>query len=268
MHVAAGVSNPAGTLSVIGDPVAEFRLASISKVFTAWACLVAVEEGSVSLEDPIGPPGATLRHCLAHAAGYGFDGTETIARVGARRIYSNTGIEIASEHIAQRTGIPFSDYLHEAVLQPLHLGRTSLRGSPAHGLHSCLDDVLAFARELLSPVLVSPETADDACRVQFPELAGIVPGMGPYDPNPWGLGMEIHGAKHPHWMGTRTSPRTCGHFGGAGTMFWVDPVAQLALVALTDRPFDQWAVEARSEWASLSDAVIEEWAQPDDKGQT
>ena len=35
----------------------------------------------------------------------------------------------------------------------------------------------------------------------------------------------------------RNSPATFGHFGGAGTFLWVDPVADLALVVLTDREF-------------------------------
>lgn len=259
-HVSAAITDATATVASLGDAISDYRLASLTKVFSAWACLIAVEEGSVSLDDPVGPPDATLRHCLAHAAGYGFDGRDPIARVGSRRIYSNTGIEVACEHVAQRTGIPFAEYLIEAVLQPLGLTRTELRGSPAHGMHSCLDDVTVFARELLSPTLISPATAAEACSVQFPNLAGIVPGMGSFDPNPWGLGVEIRGGKHPHWMGSRTSARTFGHFGGSGTMFWVDPEASVALIALTNRPFDEWADIARVQWSSLSDAVIEHWS--------
>lgn len=210
----------------------------------------------MTLDDPVGTPGATLRHCLAHAAGYGFDGLDPIARVGTRRIYSNTGIEVACRHVATQTGIEFPDYLADAVLRPLGLDHTTLRGSPAHGLHSSTRDTLAFSREILRPSLISQQTALEAMSVQFPELAGIVPGMGQFDPNPWGLGMEIHGSKYPHWMGARTSARTVGHFGGAGTMFWVDPDAQLALVALSDRDFDEWADIARTQWSSLSDAVV------------
>lgn len=255
-NVSAGVTDGHETLAVIGDPERIYRLASISKVFTAWACLVAVEEGSVDLEDPVGPPGATLRHCLAHAAGYAFDGRDAIARVGSRRIYSNTGIEVAAEHVAARTGIPFSAYLDEAVLSPLGLVHTALRGSPAHGIHSSLTDVLAFAREMLVPTLIATETADAATRVQFPELSGAVPGFGHFDPNPWGLGMEVRGVKSPHWMGARTSRRTFGHFGGSGTMFWVDPDIGLSLVALSDRSFDEWAEIAKVRWAQLSDSVI------------
>lgn len=257
-HVCAGITDADATLATEGDDRFVFRLASLSKVFTAWGILVAVEEGSVSLDDPVGPPGATLRHCLAHAAGYPFEGREPIAHVGTRRIYSNTGIEVASEHVASRTGIPFDAYLSEAVFTPLRLDDTTLRGSPAHAVHSSARDMLAFAREILRPTLITASTATDALSRHYPELAGIVPGMGSFDPNPWGLAIEIRGDKYPHWMGTRTSPRTAGHFGGAGTMFWVDPDADLALVALTDRPFDEWADIARTQWSALSDAVIAE----------
>lgn len=255
-HVSAAVTDARTTLSTIGDETFVYRLASLSKAITAWAVLIAVEEGSVSLEDPVGASGVTLRHCLAHAAGYPFEGREPITRPGSRRIYSNSGIEIAAEHVATRTGIAFATYLAEGLFVPLRLDRTELRGSPAHGVHSCLTDMLIFMREVLTPTLISRSTADEALQVQFPELAGIVPGIGSFDPNPWGLGFEIHGDKYPHWMGRLPSPRTAGHFGGSGTMFWIDPDHGLGCVALTDRPFDEWAETARAEWSRLSDGVI------------
>ena len=80
--------------------------------------------------------------------------------------------------------------------------------------------------------------------------------MGRFDPCPWGLGVEIAGGKSPHWTGRTNSPATFGHFGGAGTMMWVDPVADVGLVALTDRPFDEWRDEALERWPELSDAVL------------
>jgi CubicO group peptidase (beta-lactamase class C family) len=55
----------------------------------------------------------------------------------------------------------------------------------------------------------------------------------------------------------RNSPRTFGHFGGSGTFLWVDPDAGLACALLTDREFDDWALEA---WPRLSDAVLDEAA--------
>ena len=239
-----------------GDRSRTYRLASLAKVITTWAVLVAVEEGSVRLDSPVGQPGCTLRHLLTHAGGYPFDGDVPLIAPGTRRIYSNTGIELAAATVEQATGIPFAEYLDEGVLQPIGMDSTSLRGSPAHAVWSTLDDMIAFVGEIIHPTLLSPTTVAEATSPQFPDIAGKVPGVGSFRPCPWGLGVEIHGAKHPHWMGAANSPATFGHFGGAGTMMWVDPVAGAALVALTDLPFDDWADTALQVWPALSDAVV------------
>jgi hypothetical protein len=39
-------------------------------------------------------------------------------------------------------------------------------------------------------------------------------------------------------------------------MMWVDPTARVGLVALTDRPFDEWRDDALRVWPELSDAVL------------
>lgn len=239
-----------------GDTSHRFRLASISKVITAVACLIAVEEGSVTLDDRVGPPGATLRHCLAHAAGYGFDTENTIIGVGKRRVYSNTGIERAARHVAERTGIPFADYVREAIFEPLSMADSSVRSSPAYGMWSTVDDLVRFVLELMRPTLITSDTASLISTIQFPELGGVIPGLGSFTPNPWGLGTEIRGHKSPHWTGTTNSESTYGHFGGSGTMMWIDPAIDTALVALTDRDFDEWSEQALTQWRSLSDAVV------------
>ena len=79
-------------------------------------------------------------------------------------------------------------------------------------------------------------------RSRSPGWSASLPGVGRFDPLDWGLGFELHDGKSPHWMGTRNSPATFGHFGGSGTFLWVDPVADLAVVALTDRDFGPWAL--------------------------
>ena len=43
--------------------------------------------------------------------------------------------------------------------------------------------------------------------------------------------------------GPRNGPATFGHFGGAGTFIWVDPVLDVALVCLTDRDYGPWALD-------------------------
>lgn len=256
-HVVAATVSSNG-VHTIGDLDRPFRIASISKMFVGWTALVAAEEGIVDLDDNVGQEGCTLRHLLAHAGGYAFDGPEPIGRPGARRIYSNTGIELAAEHIAGVAEMPYEQYQREAVLEPLRMTATTLRGSPAHGLRSTARDLLAFVHELRTPALLSSLSAAAFATAQFPELAGVVPGVGRFDPCPWGLGTELRGHKSPHWTGTQNSPTTFGHFGGAGTLLWVDPGVQIAAVALTDRPFDEWSAEALTLWPRFADAVLHE----------
>jgi CubicO group peptidase (beta-lactamase class C family) len=197
-----------------------------------------------------------MRHLLSHAAGFGFDGDQSVAPVGTRRMYSNTGIELAADELAVAAGIPFETYLREAVLEPLAMTATGLRGSPAHAIWSTLDDMARFVDEMRSPAILAPETHAEVICSQFPSLAGIVPDVGRFDPCPWGLGVEVRGAKSPHWTGRANSAATFGHFGGAGTMMWVDPHAEIGVVALTDRPFDEWRDDALRLWPQFSDAAL------------
>ena len=248
---AAGVVRAGGAVETHGPRGEELRWASVTKLLTGVAVLVAVEEGTVDLDEPAGPPGSTLRHLLAHASGLGPGDGPPLAAPGRRRIYSNTGIERAAELVAERAEMPFADYLRGAVLEPLGLAG-ELRSSLAWGYRGPLDDLLALARELLAPTLLARETLSEATSVQFPGLAGVLPSWGRMEPNDWGLAFELRDAKSPHWTGTLASPRTFGHFGAAGTFLWVDPDAGIACAVLTDREFGDWAKAA---WPRLSDAV-------------
>jgi CubicO group peptidase (beta-lactamase class C family) len=251
---AAGVARPGGVVATRGPRDAELPWASVTKLLTGLAVLVALEEGTVDLDEPAGPPGSTLRHLLSHASGLPVDGDEPIAEPGRRRIYSNTGIELAAGLLEQRAEMPFADYFAHAVVRPLGLAG-HLGGSPAYGYRGPLDDLLAVGCELLRPTLVAGETLAEATTVQFPGLTGVLPGLGRMEPNDWGLAFELRDAKSPHWTGTHNSERTFGHFGASGTFLWVDPDADVACGVLTDRRFGDWAKEA---WPAFSDAVLAE----------
>ncbi len=238
---------------LIGDPERAYALASVTKLFTAVVTLVAVEEGVLALDDPAGPEGSTVEHLLAHTSGLGFDTTEPIAAPGRRRIYSNTGFEVLARAVAAASGIDFATYAAEAVVEPLGLGGTRVAGSPAAGWHSTAPDVLALIEQVRDPTLIAPETMTRATTTAFPGLAGVLPGIGRADPLDWGLGFEVRNGKSPHWTGTRNSAATVGHFGGAGTFAWHDPDAEVSCVALTDRPFGDWALQA---WPRLADLVL------------
>jgi CubicO group peptidase (beta-lactamase class C family) len=249
----AGLGVVAGT----GPDQVRFPWASVTKVLTAVAIWVAVEEGTVAWGDPVGPPGATLAHVLAHASGVAPDSGAVLAPPGTRRIYSNHGFELAAGHLADRSAMPFEHYLSEGVLQPLGLSGTALAGSPAAGASGPLVDLMALGGELMAPTLVSPATLLHATTVAFAGLGGVLPGFGRYDPNDWGLGVEIRGEKQPHWTGLHNSSGTFGHFGRSGAFLWIDPARGLALGSLADRPFGPWAATA---WPALSDAVLAEYA--------
>jgi len=241
-------------LETYGDQDKVFPLASVTKPLVALSVLVAVEEGALGLDDPAGPEGSTVRHLLAHASGLAPDKDLVVAKPGTRRIYSNAGFDLLGDHLAAVTGLGCADYLHQALAEPLGLTGTALVGPPHAGGESTVGDLALVTAELVRPGrLLHPSTVAALATVQFPGLSGVVPGYGRQQDNDWGLGLEIRDAKSPHWTGRGNHPSTYGHFGRSGTFLWVDPVARVGLVVLTDTEFEQWAKDA---WPPLADAVL------------
>lgn len=252
-NASAAVIDGSRGVAHFGDRQRVYPLASVTKLLCAYATLVAVEEGAVELDQPAGPPGATVRHLLAHASGLAFDDQRVQAEPGAKRIYSSAGFEVLADFVEAETGIPFAEYVSEGVFAPLGMTTAALVGPAGHGAQASVDDLSRFAAELLRPTLISLQTHADATTVQFPGLAGLLPGYGAQRPNDWGLGFEIKNGKSPHWTGTGNSPATYGHFGQSGTFVWVDPALDAACVVLTDRAFGDWA---KPLWTDLGDAVV------------
>jgi len=231
---AAGVVRADAVVDTHGPRDAPLRWASVTKLLTGLAALVAVEEGAVELDE-------RLRRLLSHAG-------------ERRRQYSNEGFEQAAELVASGAEMPFADYFRVAVVEPLGL-RGSLQGSPASEYVGTLDDLLALGRELLAPTLIARETLDEATTVQFPGLAGVLPSWGRHEPNDWGLAFELRDEKSPHWTSAHNSTRTFGHFGQSGTFLWVDPDLGAACGVLTNKDFGDWAIDA---WPRFNDAVVAE----------
>ena len=244
----------------------EFQVASVTKLMTTLAALAAVSSGRLGLDQPVpeatragGGEEVTVRHLLAHTGGFPFEPPGRPRPPGQRRIYSNVGFRLLAEAVADATGVSFPTWLSSSVLDPLGMSATRLGrrrgidGDPAAGVSSTLDDLVRLARCLLdrgAPV-VGPELFGEATTVQFPGLAGLVPGVGRFDPCDWGLGFELHDGKRPHWMGDRRSAAAFGHFGASGCFLWVDPDAGLAAAAVTDRSFDddKWAMATWPAWS-------------------
>ena len=245
-----------GALYESGDVDEIFPFASVTKPIVAWSALVAVDRGLLDLDAPAGAPapdGATIGHLLSHSSGIAADSDERLASPGTRRIYSNRGIEILGQWLQEATGTPLETWVETTVLEPLGMASVLIPGSPAHSGEGSARDLSLFARELASPRLVSPALAERACAPVLPELDGVLPGYGRQVPNPFGLGVEVRGAKSPHWTGKGNSPQTFGHFGQSGSFMWVDPVAERQAVFLGAEPFGQ---VHRKTWPALGDQIL------------
>src|SRR5690606_11727611 len=111
-HAAAAVVDAGHDEAVetVGDQDHRFPLASVTKLLTAYACLVAVEEGTLELGGPVEPQG-TVRHLLAHAAGYGLRGPGRAPGVtgqDVRRRLRGRGRPPTARHVRHRLGRPLA----------------------------------------------------------------------------------------------------------------------------------------------------------------
>lgn len=236
-----------------GDTSAVHPLASVTKLCAAWASLVAIDRGLLGLEDPAGPEGSSVRHLLAHASGLPFDSREPQCAPGKRRIYSNAGFDVLGDAVAEATGTPIGRWIEESVFEPLGMSTAEVPGSPAASGFASVEDLLALGAEMLHPRLISEELSAQAAIVQFPDLAGVVPGYGRHTPCPWGLGLEIRGAKSPHWTAPSAPPTTFGHFGVSGSFLWVDREHDACAAFLGDRDFGPWHKE---HWSVLNEELL------------
>nr|NLD41270.1 beta-lactamase family protein [Actinomycetales bacterium] len=247
------VVNPVDAVATYGDPRVVYPWASVTKLVAKYAILIARDRGLVSLYEPAGPEGSTLRHLLAHASGLPFTKDTPLQPVGRRRVYSNTGINVAAAHIEKAVGMPFAEWMREVVCRPLGMDTAELYGEPSHEMRGSAIDLAEFARAVLNGHLLSPETFVEATTPTWSHLEGVLPGYGRQDRNTWGLGFEIRDRKDPHWTGHNNSARTFGHFGWAGSFLWVDPKVHLAAVFLGSEPFGptHYAI-----WPDLSDRIL------------
>jgi CubicO group peptidase (beta-lactamase class C family) len=187
-----------------------------------------------------------------------------LAQPGERWLY-NTGAHVLSVLCARAAGMSFDEVLRSRIFEPLGMrdtgfhtddvGRLATAYQPtaeglvlwdpptgqwsrpprfpdgAAGLVSTVDDLLAFARMLLSggdPVLTTDQVREmgrDHLTAEQREFgAGILGGRG------WGLGTSV--VLDGPWAGA------LGWDGGLGTSFLVHPERDLAVVVLTQRMFD------------------------------
>jgi hypothetical protein len=202
---AMGVTSAAGLVASHGPLDLPFAWASVTKPLTTLAALDGVQRDLLDLGEPTGPPGATIRHLLAHASGLAPNSDAILSKPGRQRIYSNRGIEIAAQITAARR-----QALRGAAGRgglPLGLRHTRLQGSPSRGAAGPLSDLMALAGELLSPSLVDSELLAEATTTVFPGLPGVAPGFGRQSRCDWGSASRFATARHRTGPGSATRRR-------------------------------------------------------------
>jgi CubicO group peptidase (beta-lactamase class C family) len=139
-----------------------FRIASMTKSFTAMAILKLRDDGKLSLDDPAekyvpelaglkypttDSPRITIRHLLSHAEGFPEDNPwgdqqlaitdEQMSRLmrqgipfstapGTAYEYSNYGFAILGRIVTRASGMPYRDYVTTHILRPLGMTSTTL----------------------------------------------------------------------------------------------------------------------------------------------
>lgn len=127
-----GLADLATSRPIIDSTV--FHLASLTKPFAATVILQLVEEGKVSLDDPVSKYGITapaqgtvlVRHLLSHTS----EGVP-----GSQYRYNGNRFALLDSVIARADGRSTAEAIRARVIQPLHLGWTqpniAAPGSPA-----------------------------------------------------------------------------------------------------------------------------------------
>jgi CubicO group peptidase (beta-lactamase class C family) len=164
-------------------PEARYKIASISKQFTAAALLLLAEDGKLSLDDPVSKylPDLTranevkLRQLLSHTSGYRDFWPQDFAFVdmekptspghildkwakapldfdpGTRWQYSNTGYVIAGQIIEKVAGMPLLDFLKARIFDRLGMHPVDLDTGMTDA------DPLGYHRYALGPVRVEQQ---------------------------------------------------------------------------------------------------------------
>src|SRR5688572_13123484 len=160
---AAGIREATNKAPVTPETV--FRIASMTKSFTAVAILKLRDEGKLSLDDPVtryvpaladlpyptsDSPAITIRHLLTHSEGFPEDnawGDRQLAQTdetmrarmragipfstvpGTAYEYSNYGFAMLGQIIAKASGRPYADYMRDNILRPLGMNSTTFEKS-------------------------------------------------------------------------------------------------------------------------------------------
>ena len=254
LTVAAGIANLDFDAPINLDT--KFNLGSMNKMFTACAIMDLVEQGKLSLDDPISThldgswipevdkSKVVIRHLLTHTSGLGsyFNDAylrssrlqfrtvsdfkplvagETLAfEPGSRWAYSNTGMLLAGAIIESASGEDYFEFIRREITGPAGMTSTDcyeldhinpnlavgydrevtidgvswrnnifdhvMRGGPAGGGYSTVQDLLRFDRALRAGAILTPASVQTLWTAH-PDRNSPDYGLGfTVESGPWG----------------------------------------------------------------------------------
>jgi CubicO group peptidase (beta-lactamase class C family) len=139
-------------------PATNFRMASVSKQFTAFAVMMLVERGKISLDDALDKyfPGfpewgrtITVRHLLTHTSGLPdyenlipkgttlqlddldavhllMDAKKPLFAPGEKWQYSNSGFTLLGMIVEIAADVPFHEFVRQEIFEPLGMNKSVL----------------------------------------------------------------------------------------------------------------------------------------------
>jgi CubicO group peptidase (beta-lactamase class C family) len=287
-----------------------FWIASMTKPMTAVCVMQLAEAGRLSIEDPLekilpefrgmkveekgilSEPArlVQVRDLLTHTAGLaefkpaapdatladlcaGYARQPLRFQPGSRWSYSNPAVNTLGRIVEVLSGMSFSDYLQEYLLNPLGmvettfwpseesqvrlaksyklapdrrleetsvlfiqgpLGDRSRTAFPAGGLFSTARDVVRFYQMMLNGGTLDGKTVlKKATVAQMTRTQTGEIQTGFVDGMSWGLGFQV--VRYPQGVTAMLGAGTFGHGGAYGTQSWADPAQGLAYVLLIQR---------------------------------
>lgn len=268
-----------------------FNIGSTSKSISAWGAMRLVDEGKIGLDDPVErrltrwhlPPspfqsdGVTLRRVLSHTAGLSVSGyrgwgpddqipslerslsgddngagaVSITSAPGSGWAYSGGGYTLMQLVVEEVTHRNFSDYMRDAVLNPLGMTDSSFALTPmvlgkaaraydelgeetptprfaelaAAGMYATIQDMACYALASIGDAR--------AAKVLKPATLDLMTTPAPATEGRWGLGYAIQSAG----QGFPDGVERIGHDGGNRgwqTFFWVSRARRDGLIVLTN----------------------------------
>ena len=175
------------------DSLTNFRMASVTKQFTAMAILLLEKDGTLSVEDPIGrwlpelPTGLgshiLIRHLLTHSSGLlDYESLippnqttqvldpdvlrllsqhdSTYFTPGSRFQYSNSGyclLALIIEHASHKT---YPQFIHDRIFTPLHMDNSTVYEAG----HPIPHRAMGYARDSTGHIIPSDQSTTSATK--------------------------------------------------------------------------------------------------------